>query len=287
MDESQDAPGGDEPPDLSTPDEPVDESGGDAFDASEVGAAGDEPAESSPPYGGSEKDDVKAGEVEQAGALSTALQINELVHMIISEVPREHRTSTRRVSRNWNAAVTRIGHAFEPSEYEPSRSEQACDLPMYPPQMTFKHKPVFDSKPAWMDVGRSNVYLGGRTWCQRLSFYPLRATAQLAKLGNEFITDPPITQAKIHSGYIELDVLLQVRGGIKIRDVLGCFSHLRYLRPTIVNVLFGDETRCDKADHLYLIGGEIESDCSSDDSYEETEEDEHQDCNLSDSDNDS
>jgi hypothetical protein len=255
LDESRDAPGGDEPPHSSTPDEPVDESGGDAFDASEGGAAGDEPAESSPPDGGSEKDDVKAGEVEQAGALSTALQINELVHMIISEVPREHRTSIRRVSRNWNAAVTRIGHAFEPSEYEPSRSEKACDLPTYPPQMTFKHNPVFDSKPAWMGISLRNVCLGGRTWCQCLSFYPLRATAQLAKLGNEFITDPPITQARIHSGYIEFDVLLQVRGGIKIRDVLGYFPNLRSLRPTIANVLFGDETRRDKADYVYLSEG--------------------------------
>jgi hypothetical protein len=185
--------------------------------------------------------------------------------------------------------VTKIGHALEPSEYEPSTDGRACDLPMYSPQMTFKHNPAFDSTPAWMDVSSRTVYLGGRIWCQYLSFYSSRSAAQLAEMENEFITDPPITQAKIHSGYISLDMLLHVRDGIRVRNLLECLPELRYLKPTRVNVLFGDGTRRAKADHLYAIEGEVESDSAGedDDSYEESEEEgDDGDVEMADSDDD-
>jgi hypothetical protein len=210
--------------------------------------------------------------------------------MIISEVPREERTSLRRISKQWHAAATKLGHAFEPPSHEPSVDDRVCDLPMYSPRVTFKHNPAFDSTPAWMDLRSRTVYLGGRIWCQHLSFRPLQAAAQLAERDNEFITDPPITQAKIHSASVSLDVLLQVRGGIRIRDVLEYFRELCYLKLTRVNVLFGDETRRATADRLFAMEGELAPDDSDndDDSYAESEpeEGEDEDCSLSDSDDD-
>lgn len=276
--------------DASEPDHDSEEGSDDEPEDKPGGHEPDEPAESSAPDGSSENDDGEAGEAgedNQLGSSSQVLQTHELLHMIISEVPREERTSIRCVSKNWQAAVTRLGYAFEPSEYEPSTTDQVCDLPMYSPQMTFKHNPVLVSNPAWMDVSSRIVLLGGPIWCQRLLFYPQRAAAQITKVDHEFITDPPITHAKIHSDYISLDVLLEVPGGIRIRDVLGCFKELRYLKPTRVNVLFGDGTRRAKAGHRFVMEGEVESDHSDeDDSYMEPEESDDEDCNLSDSDND-
>ena len=53
-------------------------------------------------------------------ATTAVLDTNELLHLIISAVPREHRTSLRRVSKNWQAAVLKIGHVFEPIDYDVS-----------------------------------------------------------------------------------------------------------------------------------------------------------------------
>ena len=61
----------------------------------------DDAGGSSESDGGSDNGDGKSGEDEQIGGLSAAavLQLPELLHMIISEVPREERTSLRRVSK--------------------------------------------------------------------------------------------------------------------------------------------------------------------------------------------
>lgn len=64
---------------------------------------------------------------------------------------------------------------------------------------------------------------------------------------------------------------------------------LRYLKPTCVNVLFGDGTRRAKADRLYAIEGEVESDSAGedDDSHEESEEEgDDGDVEMADSDDD-
>jgi hypothetical protein len=99
LDEPGDGPGGDESVDTSAPDAPDDESEG-RGGLHECEAGGDEPADSSPPDGSSEKGHGDAGADDQEGASSRVLHTNELLHMIISEVPREFRTSMRRVSKN-------------------------------------------------------------------------------------------------------------------------------------------------------------------------------------------
>jgi hypothetical protein len=279
------------------PSESGDESDGDSVDESDAGAGGaggagmagssepddgdkdddsegDDAGGSSQSGGGSEDGDSKSGEDEQVGASNKVLQTNELLQMILAKLPQGERTSLRRVSKTWQGAVEKIGHAVEPSEYEPSRDDRMCDLPMHSPQITFKHNLAFYSTPAWMDLSSRVPQLGGRIWCQCLSFHPLQAVAQLAELENGFITDPPITQAKIHSRNTALDVLLQIPEGIRIRDLVKYFPNLGHIESTRVSVLFGDQTRRAKADKLFPLDGNIiESSDSDDDSYGESEED--------------
>jgi hypothetical protein len=63
-------------------------------------------------------------------AATAALDTNELLHLIIAKVPRQYRTKLRSVSRNWKAAVEKLGHAFGlPRPI--GNSGPTCMLPMY------------------------------------------------------------------------------------------------------------------------------------------------------------
>jgi hypothetical protein len=62
----------------------------------------------------------------ESPAMAAVLQTKEFLHLIISEVPRELRTSLRRVSKAWQAAVEKIGHAFEPEGYAVCEGQGPC-----------------------------------------------------------------------------------------------------------------------------------------------------------------
>jgi hypothetical protein len=248
FDESEDGARVDESADPSASDAPVDESeGGGGPNESE--ADGDESADSSPPDGSSEKEDGDADAADQERASSQVLHANELLHMIISEVPREFRTSMRRVSKNWQAAVVKLGFAVEPIDHEAANRTRYCVTPLYPPELTFKPNPALVSKPSWIHTGpRTTVAANTRVYCQHLSFQPVDLATKLEKLEHEFITDPPITQARMCSGWLVPEVLLQVRGGIKIRDLLECFPETRDNDPSVsITAKFGGLKECAEA----------------------------------------
>jgi len=50
-------------------------------------------------------------------ATTAVLDTNELLHMIIAEVPLQHRTSLLQISKTWNVAVIKIGYTLQPSGY--------------------------------------------------------------------------------------------------------------------------------------------------------------------------
>jgi hypothetical protein len=169
--------------------------------------------------------------------------------MIISEVPREFRTSMRRVSKNWQAAVVKLGFAVEPIDHEAANRTRYCVTPLYPPELTFQPNPALVSKPSWIHTGpRTTVAANTRGYCQHLSFQPVDSATKLKKLEHEFITDPPITQARMCSGWLVPEVLLQVRGGIKIRDLLECFPETRDNDPSVsITAKFGGLKECAEA----------------------------------------
>jgi hypothetical protein len=215
--------GGDEPANPSTPDEPNDESEEGSSGESEEGVGGDDPADSSAPDGNGEKADDEASEHEQVGASSKVLLTNELLHMIISDVPREHRTTLRRVSKNWKATVEKIGHALDPFDHEPSRYEDFDPLPLYTSQTIFKRNPVFLDYVGPIGVGPDPALPACRIMSRTLHQHlPSRLFTKLsAEKGQLFIKRPPLTEVSVGIGYNGADsTRLQVNGGIRLQDVL-------------------------------------------------------------------
>jgi hypothetical protein len=78
---------------------------------------------------GSEEGDSTSGEDDQvegsATAVDAVLQTYELLHLILAEVPLKHRTSIRRVSKTWQAAVVKIGYTLQPVAHN------QWDVPLY------------------------------------------------------------------------------------------------------------------------------------------------------------
>lgn len=62
---------------------------------------------------GSLANDVRAMKLELP-ATTSVLNTNELLHLILTEVPFEHRVNLRRVSRVWSKAVSKVGFVLEP-----------------------------------------------------------------------------------------------------------------------------------------------------------------------------
>lgn len=101
-------------------------------------------------------------------ATTAALDTNELLHLIIAEVPREFRVSLRSVSKDRNTTVTKLRYTLGPSGHQPSPplataviSWAPCiltprpkfalrgfpGLPMYPSTATFDIDPAFPEEP--------------------------------------------------------------------------------------------------------------------------------------------
>jgi hypothetical protein len=208
LDESGDGSGGPGSAGSSAPDEPVDESEGVNFDASEGGAEGDEPAKSSAPDGNCEKTDGEARAEEQMGASSRVMHTNELLHMIISEVPREFRISMRRVSKNWQAAVVKLGYAVEP-EKRIARHWSRHNLS----QTEIKVNPVF--------IRTANSFTPVPTHGHHgILKYTPGVGLELTGCEREFITSPPITEVLMFPLNSNKAETLRVRGGIRVEDLV-------------------------------------------------------------------
>jgi hypothetical protein len=173
--------------------------------------------------------------LEAGAAVSAVLGITELLLVIISAVPFGNRTSLRRVSKTWHAAVSRVGYTLEPVDYGGSTPQYSVEsggnihaelklnrssagLLKKVPRFISRHHPSVPAKQA--DLG-------------------LYDAKKLYMHENEFITDPPITQVLIRenpnrmgvvaSGFAEV-AILRVRGGIRVGDLLEC---LRKLDPNL------------------------------------------------------
>ena len=167
-------------------------------------------------------------------AASAVLQTNELLHLIISEVPREHRTSLRRISKAWKIVIEKAGHAFEPlrrhvCERMGSHSPRPCpSTPLYPPQVNFRFHPALLTKGrVQIDTcdGASQTFHHHSIWVSVVK-PPCRITefekgiATLVEHELEFITDPPTTEVITFEIYAQMSFFLNVCGGIRIGDLL-------------------------------------------------------------------
>ena len=184
-------------------------------------------------------------------AATAALDTNELLHLIIAKVPRQYRTKLRSVSKNWKAAVDKLGHAFDPLR-PIGNSGPSCMLPIYGINEFGKRLVCNKTNPAIACYTKDEYFdcpgcVDGQDWCDtcfdpvesihaRICFDPNRISKQEGEERElEFITDPPTTLVEVSVG-ISRDwwrdsrkrrvSVLNVPGGIRVRDLKECFEKM-------------------------------------------------------------
>jgi hypothetical protein len=163
-------------------------------------------------------------------ATTAVLDTNELLHMIIAEVPLKYRCSLRRVSKIWQAAVTKIGFTLEPVSHQQRRPDAPATgyirtfrqpdrrdflkyrvgLPMLFSVAIFVINPVSLPSNTSPHNGRRDYYSG---------FIP--SASEILGVEQQFITNPPLTQVFMSTGG-ELPAsaaILRVHGGIRLGDL--------------------------------------------------------------------
>jgi hypothetical protein len=173
-------------------------------------------------------------EYQDFEATTAVLDTNELLHMIVAEVPLNHRASLLEVSRTWNAAAIKIGYTLQPSGYQPSppsasplsaglifafpqlavysplpdfSREGFPGLPMYSSIVTVDINPAFPEE-APSSEGRSKFYSFRRGLNGVVTTFTINPSeegreyykgftsyaSEIVGHEDEFITNPPLTQ---------------------------------------------------------------------------------------------
>jgi hypothetical protein len=170
--------------------------------------------------------------LEAGDAVSAVFGVTELLLLIVSAVPLEERTWIRRVSKSWQAAIERVGHALEPIGYHQCRFGGTW----------------VGFEPAY----QTQYYMSFNVRCLGSRRYPAQAASpsfktsvtteslnlskmeDTTKCRRKFITIPPITQVVMSArsgedGAFEDGrvAILRVRGGIRVEDVLEYFKKLK------------------------------------------------------------
>jgi hypothetical protein len=173
----------------------------------------------------SEDGDSNSGEHEQVEGSSAAavLDTNELLHMILSEVPLERRTSLRCVSKNWKTAVEKIGHALNPIDHEHFESARSRPLPLYTSVIAFRPNPALFDERYVLYACRDDAPADRSIECHRLRVNPLTSITELGEKEDHFITDPPLTELRVYIQPTMDEVTLRVNGGIRLKDLLRFF----------------------------------------------------------------
>lgn len=169
---------------------------------------------------------------EAGDTVSAALGITELLLPIFSAVPLEKRTSIRPVSKSWQAAIERVGHALEPIGYHQCRFGGTW----------VDFEPAYQTQYHMSFNGRC---LGSRHYSAQAAspsfktsvtteFLNLSNMEDFAKCRRKFTTIPPITQVVMPTRSVEDGAfedgrvaILRVRGGIRVEDVLEYFEKLK------------------------------------------------------------
>lgn len=143
--------------------------------------------------------DLEPPSIETASAVAMISGTTELLLLlVVSEISVYDRTSIRRVSKTWKAAIEKVGHALEPSDY---------GFWIYEPSLRAHWVPVYLMKSPCR-VLRLNLCSG--LSCGFGGYYTtyhgirnvvlhLMELDKLASHANEFITDPPVTQVMVHA----------------------------------------------------------------------------------------
>lgn len=180
---------------------------------------------------GSSLSSITSAEGQQGfEAAMAVLDTNELLHMIIAEVPHKYRCSLRRVSKTWKAAVMKIGFTLERVSHQQRRPDSKADV-TFRQTLAFEYRAglpklssaaVFEINPVFIDVGASWKYrLPGQDWKWSRKYYQrfMPSLSEIAGIEQQFITNPPITQVLMSTGGCgKHAAILRVHGGIRLED---------------------------------------------------------------------
>ena len=173
---------------------------------------------------------------------TSALNVPEILRLIIKQVPFQDRTSIRRVSKAWQAAVEdqTVGHTLKPVGYDCWMYEKVPSVPMYLVEsQDCELRPKCYSgiiRLVLRKLPRSSTYTWRHDNTTRLHHngqvvLRLRDLKMLICNQHEFVTHPPVTQVVVcvdrkgSAGIGDERVAsLRMARGIRIVDLLECFE---------------------------------------------------------------
>jgi hypothetical protein len=189
------------------------------------------------------------------------LDTNELLHLIISAVPREHRTSLRRVSKNWQVAVLKIGHVMEPFDYDWYFFDDQIDVsngPFYSLEkdLDVKHHPYL------YPVHRcTNQMDDSCDHCHYMIIHRHLTFEEVNRRKHEFITIPPVSQVVIGADLPTHMASLRVPGGIRMGGLLEHYSKMSGVAVLSGETAsfavrhFYDFSDCESEGSIIMVGG--------------------------------
>lgn len=151
-------------------------------------------------------------------ARTAALNTNELLHHIFSQLPVEDRERARRVSKTWNAVITKVGYTISPAATQANNYDE---YPIYPTRMNIRLNPIM-TEDSILRVRPSSGWK--RTTTVRV---PWRYAEKL----REFLTYPPITQVSVRYRPLPYGAVIRVRDGVRVGDVVEVLAKMRHLAP--------------------------------------------------------
>jgi len=75
----------------------------------------------------------------QHSTTTVALETNELLHNILSELPIELRVRVRRVSKTWNLVISKLGYCIDPTA---SYHSEYYEFPRYSAHLNIRPNPI-------------------------------------------------------------------------------------------------------------------------------------------------
>ena len=190
----------------------------------------------------------------EAPAVAAVLETNELLHLILTELPREHRTSIRCVSKAWQAAVEKIGHVFEPEGHAVCERPGLCNhpsTPLYTSHVAFRFHPALHSAKFVKGHLHASACIGeSRTNYHRIialghfrdGFACDKNIARvLTENKHEFITSPPMTELSTSQAW-RYPTILRVSGGVRFGHLLEHLLEVTHVdSPQCANISFATQ----------------------------------------------
>jgi hypothetical protein len=151
-------------------------------------------------------------------ARTAALNLNETLHLILSHIPTTSHANFLRVCKTWNTVVRKIGSYLNPTKIHTNVSNWPYSYPEYAEDLPITFNPLFGR----YRHGRRPTRTSREHYMACFQVDRLFYTRNLRKLGDQFLTNPPITHlalTAVPAAPSGAASMLNVRDGIRLRDL--------------------------------------------------------------------